>query len=353
MTPNIDSCCISLHDAPASKREGRHGRGGRLVPLLDARESGVFGELRGKSAPMLELYHHIERVAPTGASVLLAGETGTGKEVVARTIHDRSDRADEPFVAINCGAIPAPLIESELFGHEQGSFTGANRRHNGVFEQADKGTLFLDEITEMSVDLQVRLLRVLESGVFHRIGGERQVQSNVRVIAAANRDPMSAIRDGRLREDLFYRLRVFPISLPPLRDRGADVALLAEHFLDLLNRAAGTDKRFSAAALERLQTHAWPGNVRELKHFVQQRFILADQQLDVGSLSAALPPPGSSDRIEIRVGSSLAAAAQLLMTATMERFGGNKSQVAKILGISLKTLYIRLNEYAASSAAVG
>jgi len=350
MTPNLDSCCISLGDPPTSQRLSHPSRGGRLLPLLDAKESGVFGQLHGRSVPMLEMYRHIERVAPTDASVLLAGETGTGKEVVARTIHELSDRADEPFVALNCGAIPATLIESELFGHEQGSFTGASRRHNGVFAQADKGTLFLDEITEMSVDLQVRLLRVLESGYFNRIGGERQVQSNARVIAAANRDPEAAVREGRLREDLFYRLRVFPIALPPLRDRGADVELLAEHFLEQLNRQEATDKRFTAKALERLRAHCWPGNVRELKHFVQQRFILADHEIDAASLPVPDSTPGGREQIQIRIGSSIAMAEKLLIRATMERFGGNKSQVAKILGISLKTLYIRLNIYDASPA---
>jgi DNA-binding NtrC family response regulator len=307
------------------------------------------GQLLGTSAPMLALHRQIERVAATTASVLLAGETGTGKEVVARAIHARSERAKHPFVAINCGAIPAALVESELFGHEQGSFTGANRRHHGVFAQADHGTLFLDEITEMSVDMQVRLLRVLENGVFRRIGGEKPVQSDVRVIAAANRNPETAVREGRLREDLFYRLRVFPITLPALRERGADVVLLAEHFLRRLNQEAGTDKRFTAGACERMQAYGWPGNVRELKHFVQQMFLLADRDLDAAALQAPQMPPAGRDWIEVRVGSSIAAAEQQLITATMERFGGNKARMAKVLGISLKTLYIRLNLYQAST----
>ncbi|MEO6594159.1 MAG: sigma-54 dependent transcriptional regulator [Planctomycetota bacterium] len=311
----------------------------------------MFHQLRGQSAPMLELYRQIQRVAPTDATVLLAGETGTGKEVVARTIHDLSPRRHQEFVALNCGAISATLIESELFGHEQGSFTGASRRHNGVFAQADGGTLFLDEITEMPIDLQVRLLRVLETGSFQRIGGEKQVQSDVRIIAAANRAPERAVRDGTLRNDLYYRLRVFPISLPHLRVRGADIVLLAVHFLDLLNRQASSQKRFTALALDRLRAHSWPGNVRELRHFVQQAFILADHEIDAESLQPSACDAGDHDKIEVRVGSTIAAAEQQLIDATMERFEGDKTTVAKILGISLKTLYSRLNVYSAGRLA--
>jgi DNA-binding NtrC family response regulator len=339
MTANFDSCCIPLDV-------------GRANELVGGDLTGHFGPLRGRSPAMLKLYHHIRRVAPTDAAVLLAGETGTGKEVVARAIHDLGERRSGPFVALNCGAISATLVESELFGHEQGSFTGANRRHNGVFAQADKGTLFLDEITEMSMDLQVRLLRVLETGSFHRIGGEKPVHTDTRIIAAANRDPEQAVREGRLRADLFYRLAVFPIVLPPLRARGNDIELLANHFLDLLSRQEATDKSFSTSALEQLKTHAWPGNVRELKHFVQQMFILADRELDAVALRGSGPLAGDDDQIDIRVGSSIAAAEQQLIHATMARFPGNKSEVAKVLGISLKTLYIRLNLYAACSSAI-
>ncbi len=353
MAPDLQACRLSIGDTPAFTAVGRNGRGDRTLHLGEAEATGVFGRLRGRSAPMLELYRHIQRVAPTDATVLLAGETGTGKEVVARTIHELSNRHDEPFVALNCGAISATLIESELFGHEQGSFSGANRRHNGVFAQADRGTLFLDEITEMSIDLQVRLLRVLEEGTLKRVGGEKPVRVNVRVIAAANRAPEEAVRDGKLREDLFYRLKVFPITLPPLRGRQTDVVLLALHFLDDLNRQASTDKRFTSEAINRLLAHAWPGNVRELKHFVQQVFILADRDIDAESLRSPLRHPDGGDRIEVRVGSTIAAAEEQLITATMDRFDGDKNRVAKILGISLKTLYIRLNVYAAYGSAAG
>ncbi len=353
MAQDLQTCLVSIGETPASLAEGRNSRGDRTQLRSQAEATGVFGQLHGRSAPMLDLYRHIERVAPTDATVLLAGETGTGKEVVARTIHALSDRRDEAFVALNCGAISATLIESELFGYERGSFTGANRKHNGVFVQADRGTLFLDEITEMSTDLQVRLLRVLEEGTLKRIGGEKPVRTNVRVIAAANRAPEEAVRDGKLREDLFYRLKVFPITLPPLRGRETDVELLAVHFLEVLNRQASTHKRFTPEAINRLRAHSWPGNVRELKHFVQQVFILADREIDAESLRSLLQTPDGRDRIEVRVGSTIAAAEAQLIMATMDRFDGDKIRVAKILGISLKTLYIRLNVYAACSSAAG
>ena len=320
------------------------------APAVDARATGVFGELRGRSAPMLELYEHVRLVARTDATVLIEGETGTGKEVVARTIHDLSPRRGGAFVALNCGAVSASLIESELFGHEQGSFTGAMRRHSGVFAQANEGTLFLDEITEMPMDLQVKLLRVLETGTFHRVGGEKEVQTDARIIAAANRPPEQAVRDERLREDLFYRLRVFPLSLPPLRCRGDDVDLLARHFLDLLNFAAGTAKRFTPPALSALRAHGWPGNVRDLKNCVQRAFILAEGDIGAELLPSPAPASGSKDFIQVPMGSSIAAAEQRLIMATLASLNGNKLAAAKVLGISLKTLYGRLNVYAAAAS---
>jgi DNA-binding NtrC family response regulator len=341
-----------LTDSPPTRQVA--SRLAAVRPLLREAESEVdgFGQLRGRSAPMLKLYRHVHRVAPTDATVLLVGETGTGKEAVARTIHALSERCNGAFVAVNCGAISATLIESELFGHEQGSFTGANRRHNGVFALADNGTLFLDEITEMSADLQVKLLRVLETSSFHRIGGEKPIQTNARFIAATNCDPEAAVRSGKLRADLFYRLRVFPITLPPLRDRGTDVEALARHFLDLLNAQGATDKHFSDAAIALIKAYAWPGNVRELKHFVQQSFILADREIDAESLRRPLPAVGAGDQIDICVGTSIARAEQHLITATMNRCTGDKNAAAKILGISLKTLYCRLKLYAAGQSAV-
>ncbi len=317
----------------------------------DAETTGVYGPLRGRSAPMLDLYRQIERVGPSTASVFLSGETGSGKEVVASAIHEISRARRGEFVALNCGAISASLVESELFGHEPGSFTGAIRKHDGVFARANKGTLFLDEITEMPLDLQVKLLRVLETGTFHRLGGEKPLTTNARIIAATNRSPEAAVREGKLREDLYYRLRVFPIVVPPLRDRDADVRLLAQHFLDQLNEESGARKQFTPAALQRLQAHTWPGNVRELKHLVHRAFLLADRHLDVDALQLNEVAPTVSTKLDIEVGSSIASVEKQLILATMDRLHGNKSKVAKVLGISLKTLYIRLNLYQAGGTA--
>jgi DNA-binding NtrC family response regulator len=326
---------------------------GRLSSLSVAKEAGMLGNLRGRSPAMVQLYRHIQRVAPTNATVLLSGETGTGKEIVAREIHELSDRRSAPFIPLNCGAISVNLIESELFGHEQGSFTGANRRHAGVFERASDGTLFLDEITEMAVDLQVKLLRVLETGVFHRTGGEKSIQTRARVIAATNRPPEEAVREGKLREDLFHRLRVFPIELPPLRDRGDDVVLLAHHFLDQFNEENGTKKVFAPEVIDRMRAHHWPGNVRELRNVIQRAFILADTVIDGSCLqvsdSAASGKAGGNGQVVLRVGTSISEAEKMLILATMEHYQGNKSKVAEVLGISLKTLYSRLNVYNAQA----
>jgi len=304
---------------------------------------GSFGHMLGRSSCMQELYRKIERVAETDATVLIAGESGSGKELVARTIHERSARADGPFVAINCGAIPPNLIEAELFGHERGAFTGADRQRRGCFERAAGGTLFLDEITEMTPDLQVRLLRVLETGRFARVGGEQELRADARVLAATNRDPDAAVREGTLREDLMYRLAVFPVAVPPLRERGEDVTLLARAFLDAHNAAAGTRKRFDATALDALAHHSWPGNVRELKNAVHRAFILGgdDVSFDASPSSARQP----SDYLPMRVGMSIAAMEKIAIVATLEHCRGNKRRAAEILGISLKTLYNRLTAW--------
>jgi len=306
-----------------------------------------YGRLHGTSPAMREVYRMIERVAPTEATVLLIGETGSGKELVAQTLHERSRRADGPFVAVNCGAIPANLVEAELFGYEKGAFTGAIRSHRGYFQRAAGGTLFLDEVTETAPEMQVRLLRVLETPRFTPVGGEAELAADVRVIAATNRVPAQAVSDGRLREDLMYRLAVFPIQLPPLRARGDDVNLLARHFLEALNRKSGTAKCFSAASLARLAAHAWPGNVRELENAVQRAFILADDELEI-ELAAAGPANGGApprDALSFPIGTRLANMERAAILATLHRCGGNKRRCAELLGISLKTLYNRLAEY--------
>ena len=332
------------------------------------RKLGRFGPLVGNSAAMGAVYDLLTKVAPTEATVCIVGESGTGKEVVAQAVHELSRRRKGPFVPINCGAVAANLIETTLFGHEKGSFTGAERQHRGVFEQAAGGTLFLDEVTEMPIELQVKLLRVLETGTVMRVGGEEPIKVDVRVVAATNRVPEEAVAQGKLREDLWYRLKVFPVVLPPLRERGGDVAVLAEHFLEELNAANGTNKHWDESALRVLHTHAWPGNVRELKNLVHRAFILADQQLGVAHIAdqiggtaprngAAAPNPVAeaiaSGAISVTVGSTVADAERRLIEATLSHCSGNKQRTAEMLGISLKTLYNRLSAYRAEEGAGG
>ncbi len=295
----------------------------------------------------------IEKVAPTEATVLVVGESGAGKELAAHTIHRMSARAGKPFVAVNCGAIPATLIEAELFGYEKGAFTGAMRSHRGFFERAESGTLFLDEITEMAPEMQVRLLRVLDSGRFCRVGGDCEIQSEVRVIAATNRNPIAAVEENHLREDLMYRLAVFPIHLPPLRERGDDSALLARHLLDELNEEAGTAKRLSEQALRNIAAYSWPGNVRELKNCIQRAYILGETEVEV-DLPAALArhpiPAPSAECLQFEIGTPLSDMERTTILATLDQCSGDKRRTAELLGVSLKTLYNRLSEYGRTPA---
>jgi DNA-binding NtrC family response regulator len=298
---------------------------------------------------MKQVYDHISRVAPTSATVLIVGESGTGKELVARTLHDLSRRRHGPYVALNCNAISPMLIESELFGHERGSFTGADRRHHGVFERAMAGTLFLDEVTEMPMELQVKLLRVLETGTFTRTGGETPLPVDIRFLAATNRQPEEAVRQGKLREDLYYRLNVFQLSVRRLRDGAEDVPLLAEYFLTQIAALEGQAKRFTPEALAALTAYAWPGNVRELKNAVYSAYILADSEITVDCLPAEIVRPAARPapdyNIPIHIGMTAAEAERRLIVATLSHFAGSKTKTAETLGISLKTLYNRLQEY--------
>jgi two-component system response regulator AtoC len=315
--------------------------------------TGRFGHLVGRSEPMRRVYEQIARVAGTSVTVFITGESGTGKELVARAVHDLSRRRSRSFLAVNCGAISPNLIESEIFGHEKGSFTGAERQHQGFFERAHGGTLFLDEITEMPIALQVKLLRVLETGTFMRVGSTAPQETNVRVIAATNRDPAQAVAGGALREDLFYRLNVFPVDLPPLRERREDIALLVEHFLQDIGQREGAMKHASAAALERLTQYRWPGNVRELRNVLQRAYVMAgddeigDQWLPRDILAEPARSP-SAGILEVTVGTPLAAVERQLILATLEHYGHQKERTAAALGVSLKTLYNRLKEYGAS-----
>ncbi len=323
-----------------------------LTQELD--RSGRFGEIWGGSPAMKRVYEQVSRVAATAVTVLVQGESGTGKELVAQTIHTLSRRRSRPFLAINCGAISPHLMESEIFGHEKGSFTGANRQHLGFFERAHGGTLFLDEVTEMPPDLQVKLLRVLETGTFNRVGSTETQRADVRVLGATNRVPERAVVEGKLREDLLYRLNVFPIRLPPLRERKQDITLLADHFLAEICKEEGKDKRFSKSAYERMNEYDWPGNVRELRNVVQRAFVMAagttitDEWLELDARRSAQRDSGAL--LSVRVGTTLAEVERSLIFATLEHFDGHKERTAAALGVSLKTLYNRLKEYGGEGA---
>jgi len=292
------------------------------------------GCLLGASPAMQEVFRLIERVGPTEASVLLTGESGSGKELAARSIHQSSSRRGGPFIAISCGAMPARLMEAE-------------------FERAQGGTLLLDEVTEMPLDIQMRLLRVLETRKFYRVGSNTEFTADVRIIAATNRCPLQAVQNGRLREDLLYRLAVFPIEMPPLRTRGDDVDELAEHFLSNLNAHGRTQKRLSALARMTLKRHTWPGNVRELKNCIERAFILGDTVLELAPLIQGSDAPDGDQvsddkRLNIRVGSRIHDMERSLIEATLDYFKGNKRRAADALGCSLKTLYNKLNGYSQS-----
>ncbi len=315
------------------------------------REEGRFGRMVGASREMRKVYNVVEQAAPTTASVLIVGESGTGKELVAQTLHQLSPRNQAPYVAINCAAIPETLLESEIFGHEKGAFTGAYERRAGCFELADRGTLFLDEIAEMMPATQVKLLRVLQERRFRRLGGRAEQDVDVRVMAATNVDPLSAVRSGKLRDDLYYRLNVFTIALPPLRDRKEDLPLLVQTFIDEFNqRDHKAVKAIDPEAMRRLEAYHWPGNVRELRNVIERAVILAKGDF----LEAKHLPPLVSDRrattssgtsgdVVLTPGMTVDEAEQKLIVATLDAAGGNKTRAAEMLGISLKTLHNKLN----------
>ncbi len=306
-----------------------------------------FGLLRGGSPPMRKLFRTMRKVAGSDTSVLLIGESGTGKELVAQSLHMFSERAGGEFVAMNCAAVPKELFESELFGHEKGAFSGAIRRHLGYFERADGGTLFLDEITEMPIELQAKLLRVLELGQFRRVGGETDQHSDARIIAATNRDPEEAIAEGELREDLYFRIARFPLRIPPLRDRGSDIRGLTAYFLNELNVRNGTAIGISEEALEEIEGYSWPGNVRELRSLLEQAYILANEQIEPGHLKGLKDDAGvAGDYIRVPATATVEEAEKKLILAALETHGGDKQAAADSLGVSLKTLYNRLNDYA-------
>ena len=312
-------------------------------------EIGTFGSLVGASLEMRKVYQVIEQAAPTSASVLVHGESGTGKELVAQTIHQLSPRAGQVYVPLNCAAIPDTLLESELFGHEKGAFTGAIARRAGAFELAHRGTLFLDEIAEMTPITQAKLLRVLQERSFRAVGGSREQSVDIRVIAATNRDPVDAVAQGQLREDLFYRLNVFAIRLPPLRDRKDDVPLLAQAFIrDFDERHGRTISGVAEDAMQVLEAYHWPGNVRELRNVMERATIVAKGPLiergdlpafAMASRPAADPAAGGA----LAPGTTVDEAERRLIDITLEHTNGNKTRAAEMLGISLKTLHNKLN----------
>ncbi|MEL0611544.1 sigma-54 dependent transcriptional regulator [Marinomonas arenicola] len=310
-----------------------------------------FGQLVGSSLAMHSLYRTIRKVAATKTNAFIIGESGSGKELVANTLHIFSERSEAPFVAINCGALSPELIDSELFGHVKGSFTGAYKDHEGVFEQAEGGTLFLDEITEMPYEHQVKLLRVLESGEYKPVGGQNVKIADVRIIAATNRCLSDAIKEETFREDLYFRLAQFPISVPPLRDREEDASGLAQHFLAYRNAQDNTHKSLSKSTLDKIQSYSWPGNVRELKHTIERACILANdvikpEHLIINSLG---DDDQADDSQKVPVGMRLDDIEKIAITETLKENAGNKTDTAQQLGISVKTLYNKLDKYDSSN----
>lgn len=309
-----------------------------------------FGLLRGSSPKMLKLYRTIRKVAQQDVSVFITGESGVGKDLVAQSLHMLGERSAEPFIALNCAAVPAELFESELFGHEKGSFSGAISQHRGIFERAHGGTLFLDEITEMPLDLQAKLLRVLDGNSFRSVGGKKDIKINARVLASTNRDPQVAIKEGFMREDLFFRLASFVLKVPPLRARTGDAVGLAQHFLRELNDEHGTEKALTHIACDAIASYDWPGNVRELKSAIERAHILSNainiEAEDLGSLNQQ--PSGYDDdagTLTLEKDTTIAEAERALIFAALQESEGNKTAAAESLGISLKTLYNRLKEY--------
>jgi DNA-binding NtrC family response regulator len=345
LTKPVDATRLRLIITKAVERFGLTAANRSMAKQLLALTS--YGELIGHSEGMRAVYKLIEAVANTDTSVLITGESGTGKELVARAIHQRGARAKGPFVAINCSALPSEILENELFGHEKGAFTGALAQKPGCFELADGGTLFFDEIGEMPFELQAKLLRVLEERKFRRLGGRAEIAVDVRVVSATNRNIRQAVKEKRVREDLFYRLAVMEIELPPLRERVGDLSLLAENFLQHFAEKAGRKiTGFTRQAMAYLARHAWPGNVRELRNVIERAVVLCNgRSITPAELPKHLLDGSDSTEIGIPVGTTMEEAERRLIFKTLEANANNKTRAAEVLGISLKTLHNKLNHY--------
>ena len=321
----------------------------RLREQLDQRYQ--FDNIIGRSAAMREIFNTVERVAPTRATVLLAGESGVGKDMIARAIHQHSPRRNHPFVKINCTALPENLMESELFGYEKGAFTGANTSKPGRFEQSDKGTAFLDEIGDVPAHIQVKLLRILQERQFERLGSNVTRNVDVRVVAATNVDLRGALEQGRFREDLYYRLNVVPINVPPLRERKEDIPFLAMHFVRKVSSDLGSNvKEVSPAAMDRLVAHAWPGNVRELENTIERSIVLASGEvLEAADMRIEAPrgttvPASTQQAALLPEGETLEHWEQMMIREALRRANGNKSQAARLLGLTRNALRYRLSQ---------
>jgi len=328
-----------------------------VVLQRQLREAGRLGDLVGASKPMQDVMRIVEMASPSSASVLITGETGSGKEIVARTIHKLSPRAGGPFVAINCSAIPESLMESEIFGHERGAFTGAAERRIGCFELADGGTLLLDEIGEMPSPTQAKLLRVLEDRKVRRLGSKVETPVDVRVVAATNKDPEQGVSSGHLRQDLYFRLNVFHIHLPPLREHKDDIPLLTEHILRDINIKHGKNvKGVGAEVMDIFMSHTWPGNIRELRNVLERSAIMCEKDLITRSClpdefgKSAGKSPSDLGAIKFPIGTTVDAMERELILQTLSATGNNKTRAAELLGISLKTLHNKLKEYSGERA---
>jgi DNA-binding NtrC family response regulator len=340
---NLDHLSILVKRALETREMARKNRELEAEVEAQRRSSSIVG----KSAGMKKVFELVRRVAPTRASVLVTGESGVGKELVADAIHNLSPRRDGPLVKVHCAALAESLLESELFGHEKGSFTGAQARKRGRFELADKGTLFLDEIGEINQNVQIKILRVLQEREFERVGGEESVEVDVRIIAATNRDLKEEIRKGTFREDLYYRLNVVNIEVPPLRDRRDDIPLLAMAFLREFAQENGKKlEGFDPKARQALYSYPWPGNVRELRNTVESAVVMAGSGLvGLDDMPPNVRSSGEERDVRVPIGSTLEQAEKILIRETLAAQGGNKSRTAEVLGIGRKTLYQKIEEY--------